>query len=492
MGDFFVYILKSSVCLAVFYLFYRLLLSRETFHRFNRIALLGIIALSVAIPFIRVITEEPVAIQRSLQNLEDLLQMAQEQEMPMLASRSVWLPLLFIVYLAGCIFFSARFFYSTFLIWRMIKKGEKHLLPEGCKLAVVKDPIAPFSWMGYIVISQKDKEESGEEILTHEMAHIRANHSLDMLVCSWCVILQWFNPAAWLLKQELQNIHEYEADESVINHGVDARKYQLLLIKKAVGTQRFTSLANSFNHSKLKKRISMMLKQKSNRWARLKYLYVLPLTAFAVIAFARPEISGEMDKISNAGISEIASPVLQFSPQKSKERLKKIEKKVDMSRNLILIDNEVADYDQLEALSPDRIYSFNVTPKERSKEILEKYNATDKQGVITVVTKNAISSGKVKEEEVKVVGFGESNKLHLPADVTLHSRNGKSSMEKPLVIIDGVEQEGEDALEKIDPQTIESISVLKDQTAVKKYGERGKDGVIMIVTKNSLLKKLKE
>lgn len=233
MGDFFVYILKSSVCLAVFYLFYRLLLSRETFHRFNRIALLSVVILSVAIPFIRIMTDEPVAIQRPLQNLEYLLQMAQMQtETEVQTPQSFWLPFLFVVYLVGCIFFFLRFLYSTFRIWRMVGKGEKQVLSKGCKLVVTNDLICPFSWMGYIVISRKDMEESGEEILTHELAHIGAHHSLDMLICSFCVILQWFNPAVWLLKQELQNIHEYEADESVINHGIDAKHYQLLLIKK--------------------------------------------------------------------------------------------------------------------------------------------------------------------------------------------------------------------------------------------------------------------
>ena len=223
MGDFFVYILKSSVCLAVFYLFYRLLLSRETFHRFNRIALLSVIVLSVAIPFIRIITDEPVAIQRPLLNLESLLQMAEMQtDIEVQTPQSFWLPLLFVVYLAGCVFFFLRFLYSMIRIWRMIGKGERTVLSQGCKLVVTNEAVSPFSWMGYIVISRKDMEESGEEILTHELAHIGACHSLDMLVCSFCVILQWFNPAVWLLKQELQNIHEYEADESVINHGVSS------------------------------------------------------------------------------------------------------------------------------------------------------------------------------------------------------------------------------------------------------------------------------
>ena len=555
MGDFFVYILKSSVCLAVFYLFYRLLLSRETFHRFNRIALLGVIILSVAIPFIRIMIDEPVAIQRPLQNLEYLLQMAQMQtEIQVQTSQSFWLPLLFVVYLVGCVFFFARFLYSTIRICRMIGMGEKQVLPDGSKLVVTDDTVCPFSWMGYIVISQKDMDESGEEILTHEMAHIRARHSVDMLICSFCVILQWFNPAVWLLKQELENIHEYEADESVINHGVDAKQYQLLLIKKAVGSQRFTSMANSFNHSKLKKRITMMLKRKSNPWARLKYLYVLPLTAVAVVAFARPEISRELGKISSAKISEIvplkeviepkkAEPVVEVVPapeekpavkevvasapqvvkviktetrvnkdsviqekektenpleamqqqldnfsKDAEDRMRNIKQRVEMSRNLILIDNEVATYEQLDKVSPENIHSFSMSPKDGCEEILAKYNASDKQGVISVVTKGAIASGKIKEDDVKVVGYGRLSD-RLPGGINLHIRNGHVGKEKPLIIIDGVEQTKDDAIDKLNPNIIESISVLKDESAVKLYGERAKDGVILITTKNASTKK---
>jgi len=555
MGDFFVYILKSSVCLAAFYLFYRLLLSRETFHRFNRIALLGVIILSVAIPFIRIMTDEPVAIQRPLQNLEYLLQMAQMQtEIQVQTSQSFWLPLLFVAYLVGCVFFFARFLYSTIRICRMIGMGEKQVLPDSSKLVVTDETVCPFSWMGYIVISQKDMEESGEEILTHEMAHIRARHSVDMLICSFCVILQWFNPAVWLLKQELENIHEYEADESVINHGVDAKQYQLLLIKKAVGSQRFTSMANSFNHSKLKKRITMMLKRKSNPWARLKYLYVLPLTAVAVVAFARPEISRELGKISSAKISEIvpvkeviepkkAEPVVEAVPapvekpavkevvasapqvvkvikteakankdsvtqekektenplevmqqqldnfsKDAEDRMRNIKQRVEMSRNLILIDNEVATYEELDKVSPENIHSFSMSPKDKSEEILTKYNASDKQGVISVVTKGAIASGKIKEDDVKVVGYGRLSD-RLPGDVKIRIRDGQIGKEKPLIIIDGVEQIKDDAIDKLNPNIIESISVLKDESSVKLYGERGKDGVILITTKNASTKK---
>ena len=552
MGDFFVYILKSSVCLATFYLFYRLLLSRETFHRFNRIALLSVIILSVAIPFIRIMTEEPVALQRPMQNLEYLLQMAQMQtEVEVQTGDSFWLPLLFVVYLVGCLFFFGRFLYSTLWIYRTIRQGEKQLLPDGKKLVVTVENISPFSWMGHIVISRKDMEEGGEEILTHEMAHIRARHSIDMLVCSICVVLQWFNPAVWLLKQELQNIHEYEADENVISNGVEAKKYQLLLIKKAVGSQRFTSMANSFNHSKLKKRITMMLKQKSSPWARLKYLYVLPLTAVAVVAFARPEISRELEKISSAKISEIvpvkevvepkkvepavesvvkvSSPkpavvkVSAVSPdvpqiadtirivkepvenvqeamqkqlddftQSAEERMKKGKERVEASQYLILLDNEVSTYDQLDRISPENIESFGVIKKENSLEVLKKHNAENKKGIISVVTKEGIASGKVKKDEVRVVGYGPVDSPGNPLNIRVMRRDsaGISINATPLIMIDGLEAAG-DALEKINPNTIESISVLKDASATKLYGAKAKNGLILITTKNASSKKIK-
>ena len=117
---------------------------------------------------------------------------------------------------------------------------------NGITLVVHQCKISPFSWMKYIVISKKDLEEDGREILIHETAHICNRHSVDLLIADICIFFQWFNPASWLLKQELQNIHEYEADETVIREGVNAKQYQLLLIKKAVGT-RLYSMANTVN-----------------------------------------------------------------------------------------------------------------------------------------------------------------------------------------------------------------------------------------------------
>ena len=320
MGLFFVYILKSSVCLAIFYLFYRLLLARETFHRFNRFSLLGILLLSCLLPLVEVSVKQETEVHQTMLTLEQLLMMADTVNATEAGARAetatvTWIQVALLVYLAGIVFFAFRNVYSLVRLLMLLKSGKKEdigsYLPgrkERVTLIVHNCDIAPFSWMGYIVISRKDLEENGREILIHELAHIHNRHSWDLLVADVCIFFQWFNPASWLLKQELQNIHEFEADETVIKEGVDAKQYQLLLIKKAVGT-RLYSMANSFNHSKLKKRITMMLKEKSSPWARLKYLYVLPVAAIAVTAFARPEVSETVEEISAVKVNDLTAIV---------------------------------------------------------------------------------------------------------------------------------------------------------------------------------------
>ena len=310
MGIFFVYILKTSVCLAVFYLFYRLLLSKETFHRFNRLALLGVLLLSCLVPLIEVTTQEASEMNQPFIALEDILLMTGPAPvMEEVSTPFPWRALLLLIYLLGILFFLGRHLWSLGRMLRLLRTSRKESLEDGMTLFVhdAKE-VAPFSWMKSIAVSKYDLEESGDAVLTHERAHIRNRHSWDLLLAEGCIFFQWFNPAAWLLKQELQTVHEYEADEWVIENGIDAKTYQLLIIKKAVGA-RLYSIANSFNHSSLKKRITMMIKKKSNPWARLKYAYVLPLAAVAVAAFARPEVSNELAEISNAKVNDLTSIV---------------------------------------------------------------------------------------------------------------------------------------------------------------------------------------
>ena len=323
MGLFFVYILKSSVCLAGFYLFYRLLLSKETFHRFNRMALLGVLLFSCLVPLMEVSVKSPVEIQQSFLSLEEMMFMDEWDGSATVVGDFTpsfpWWALLLVVYLLGILFFLGRHFWSLGKMIRLVKHCRKSVLENGITLFTHDEKkVAPFSWMKFIVVCEEDLKENGDAILAHERAHVQNGHSWDLLLAEVCIFFQWFNPAAWLLKQELQNIHEYEADEWVISQGIDAKRYQLLLIKKAVGA-RLYSIANSFNHSSLKKRITMMIKKKSNPWARMKYLYVLPLATIAVAAFARSEVSNRLDEISSVKVNDLTS-IMKTDEVKSVEK----------------------------------------------------------------------------------------------------------------------------------------------------------------------------
>ena len=316
MGTFLVYILKSSLCLALFYLFYRLLLSKETFHRFNRIALLGVMLISCLLPLVRITVDRATVVNTSVMLMEEDMLMYPWEMQVMVQEEAAfpWREWLVAVYFLGIFFFLLRNLWSLGRMLYLIRHSRCRQMENGICLVIHQAGFAPFSWMKYIVISQTDLDENGTDILIHEEAHIRNGHSWDLLLVELCVWLQWFNPAAWLLKQELQNVHEYEADEAVLRQGIDAKRYQMLLIKKAVGA-RLYSIANSFNHSSLKKRITMMIRKKSNPWARAKYLYVLPLAAVTVAAFARPEISEPLDEISSVKVNDLSAITGKNSPE---------------------------------------------------------------------------------------------------------------------------------------------------------------------------------
>ena len=426
MGAFFIYILKSSVCLVLFYLFFRVLLSKETFHRFNRVALLGVLFLSLLIPFIEVTTNHQVEVQQTMLTIEQVLLMAEMEPATVDATGGVavhevaslsWIEILLLVYLAGIIFFACRNLYSLIRLFRLIHSGKREKLENGTTLVVHEQEIAPFSWMKYIVISRKDLEENGREILIHEAAHIRHRHSIDLLVADICIFFQWFNPGIWLLKQELQNIHEYEADETVINEGIDAKDYQLLLIKKAVGT-RLYSMANSFNHSSLKKRITMMLKKKSNPWARLKYLYVLPLAVIAVAAFARPEISSELDEISAVKVNDLTA-IMKTEEVKSPEKHPAKEIKVqgqvlEKSTNAPVVGANVIIKGTTSGTITDLDGNFVISMPVGATLSVSYINMKTKELTITEKLIGKIKSLKVylegeittKTQEVVVVGYG--------------------------------------------------------------------------------------
>ncbi len=406
MGEIFIYMLKAAFILAFLFLFFKLLMSGDTFHRFNRYALLFLPLIAFAIPLISISRDLPATATRINIDMNAMFaQIVYTKE----ESTISWAMILVGTYFLGIIIFTIKAIISYIcLIHHIIaNRSNESTLPSGTTLIISNNTkIAPFSWMHYIVLSKNDITEGMEAILAHEQAHISRLHSLDIIYADIICIIQWFNPIAWLYKSTLQDIHEYEADDEVIKSGFNAKEYQLLLIKKAVGT-RLYSMTNSLNHSSIKKRITMMLCKKSNPICRMKLIYVLPLAVLSLAAFASTKADSQLQEISRVKVS-------------------------DLSQNL-------------------------------------KINSQEKvQKTTPILASN--TSLKTSEDDANATKKDKGNTT--------------TELKDAYVIVDGKNIEPND-LNKISPNDILSIDVIKGQAAIDKYGEKAKNGAIIVKLKGN-------
>ena len=253
MLEFLTYDAKVAVLIGVFYLFYRLLLANETFHRVNRAVLLSATVLSFVLPLCVITLHETVVVPMPTVEVGGVRAVVADDE----PAVPVWQVLLPAIYIIGVAATLGYMLLAVVKILLLVRRSEKHRQPDGIMLCVADGDVSPFSWMHYIVMSRRDYAEHDPAVLAHERAHIRLHHSWDVLFVDILTALQWPNPAMWMLRQDLRAIHEYEADGEVLSQGFNARQYQYLLITKATGIGGY-SIANGISHSTLKKRIHMM------------------------------------------------------------------------------------------------------------------------------------------------------------------------------------------------------------------------------------------
>ena len=502
MENWIIYIMKCSICLALLYLPFWRFLRKETFFFFNRYALLGITALSFILPLINIPEMSPKLVEVEIlpihwENFEVLTYEEQSTE------RSIdWMSIVGWIYVIGVL---ACFIYKMYDLIRLLR-----FIPKGC-LWMEKESglyihchagkVMPFSWMNHIVISDTDYRENGEAILLHEKAHIACRHSWDVMCLAVVEVLQWFNPFVWMLSNDIQDIHEYEADLAVLRQGIDAKNYQRLIIRKAVSSGSY-AFANSFNHSSLKKRITMMMKKKSNPWARAKYLYVLPLATVAIAAFARPEVSNEANEISSVKVNDLASIVKaeeaksvenssgqmvlntdSVSPVKEKVIFQVVEKAPEfpggMEECMKFLGNSIK-YPivaQENGIQGTVIVSFVVTDEG------DIQNPVIVKGVDPLLDAEALRVIKMmpKWKPGMQRGKAVNVKYTLPVSFRL-----SSSENNPLIVVDG-EVKGNDPelMKNYTPENIQSMTVVKGEEAIRIYGEKGKGGVILITTKKA-------
>ncbi len=281
--DFLIYDIKAAAVFALFYIFFRLLLGKETFHAFNRVVILFSCVIALVIPLCKIEIANPMTYHY---NLPEVISISYDK--PIKAGVSLnWGDAALIVFAAGFLAVCAGTAVSMAKVWRITRKNRRIPQEDGTTIVLCDEAVSPMSWMRYIIISEEDYNDNGESIILHEKAHIRFGHSWDVLFANLFVAVQWFNPTAWMMRSDLCAIHEYEADEAVLNAGVDAKSYQMLLVRKAVCARAY-SVANSLNHSTLKRRINMMLCRRSKAWQSMKAFYVIPILGVGLWANATP------------------------------------------------------------------------------------------------------------------------------------------------------------------------------------------------------------
>ncbi len=456
MFEFLVYLAQSAICLATLYLIYKVAMSYETLHSFNRVLLLGSVVLSALLPLchVRIVKEYDAAPTVSAIEIDDMV-VAEVAELgvdyiTLLKDVAV------LVFLVGVAFMLVRLAVGIYSVWRLIHSGQMCVIEEDVTLTVVDSLSSPFSWFGHIVASKSDVDQYRDMIITHELAHIRLRHSLDVLAVDLALCLWWFNPALWLLRRELQSLHEYQADEAVLNRGIDAKTYQMLLIKRAVGS-RLHSVANCLNHSNLKNRITMMCKNQSSRWAATKALLVVPMVAVALSAFATTEYVPR----------EVQNKVTENSVNMQDE---------EKPNPIVVVNGEKISYDEMSKIDPNTIHSMNVY-KDYSKLPKELKISEDeaKNGVIVITLKkdgegdaNVAASEKMiviadkresglqtqtQSSTVSILGNTDATEM---TTVKVSTKDG----EKPTIIING-EEVPYASLSDIQSDTVESMDVYK-------------------------------
>lgn len=487
------YVIKAAITLALLYSCFFVFLSKETFHRFNRCMLVGIMLVSLVMPMFHFTTSHPTTLNEEVYIVQNYIE---HDTTPIIVTAQqpqgiTWIQALTWIYLAGVAIMLILTLVQAISLSRFMCSGVRHTDSQGNTVILHNNDVPPFSIFRYIVMSVKDYESSRQYILTHEQEHIRLGHTYDLLLLQGMKTLMWFNPFIWFLSRDLKAVHEYEADQAVINQGIDAKSYQQLLVMKVVGN-RLQPFTNNLNHGSLKKRIVMMYQKPSNRWLMLKALCAIPVAALTINTFATPietdpveDMVKTLETTNVPTINEVKENVLT-TVESVDETPFAIHPVADQYGRILSFTHEGKPADGYFECTAEYVFidgrqateaelrNYKTLLANSTFEMLKtekgtaKYNYKDKHGIIVIHTQEASTAPDDDNPLVIVNGV----EINLPADLkTLNDE----TIAKAL---------------NIKEDDVESITVLKDAAATTLYGERGKNGVIEIKVKSAFLNKL--
>ncbi|MDR1882128.1 MAG: TonB-dependent receptor plug domain-containing protein [Prevotella sp.] len=439
METFIIHIAKTGVSLGIFLVIYLLFLRPATFFRFNRLFLLFGFVASLIIPAIKYTYEViiPVSLVQNVETTSEAITAAASA-----SPVNVWI-VLSTLYLVGVLALTARNLYVCTKLGRLLKSGVKYN-HNGYKIIDSADVKSPFTVLNYILVNTSKLSRIEKDlILKHETSHISQKHWIDLLCCECILLLQWFNPLAWIYVKLLKENHEFLADKTVIDSGVAPALYKATLINQKFQGSVF-SFSNSFNHSKPLNRLSMIKKAKSSPWKRAAALAIVPVFGLLLWASSEPRYVFEPFVISDNGgdLVHVTGHGMMMD--------------IDNADSLITNKNKAV-----------KVKDDSISAKIKTDGKTGFHNQDGKRNVFRFVNDTAKTIGKID----KIYKKGEN--------IWLRSQNADNK--KPMVIIDG-EKDATDKLKNMDPSVIKSINVLKDSSATAVYGDDAKNGAIIVKT----------
>ncbi|MFT3912459.1 MAG: N-acetylmuramoyl-L-alanine amidase [Ferruginibacter sp.] len=282
------YLLKVIICSAVLYTYYWFFLRNKIFHSYNRFYLLATIVLSLILPLVKVniwqkADAPKIAVVKMLQVVNssdeymDEIIIQSHYNHVSKETIALW------IFIAICFAFAVVFIKAMLNIYALKRNNPQHHF-DGINLIQTSDKKTPFSFFKNIFWNNEIdiNSENGKRILKHEVAHVQEKHSHDKLFINIVLIFFWMNPIFWLLRKELNMIHEFIADKKAVEDG-DTSAFAAMILHATYPTHRF-ELANNFFYSPIKRRIAMITKNKS-KVSYISRLLVLPLTIIVFAAF---------------------------------------------------------------------------------------------------------------------------------------------------------------------------------------------------------------
>lgn len=307
MGAITAFSISAAIILAIEYIVYKSLLANATFYRFNRVVLLACYAAAlIAIPVSHLlqghIAGTTVATGGTMGGISIGAPMVEAIADAGAPESSGLIRVIPIIYIAGVALTGIFTLLSYIRMARIIRRGEKREI-DGATVVVSETKVSPFSWGKYIVVSPADADN--RLIIEHELTHVRNRHSIDLIFAQLFIIFNWFNPAAYLMRRELSAVHEYDVDRRILESGIKATDYQMLLIRKTVGPG-FQSIANSLNHSQLKNRLTMMLRSKSRGVRCLCAAALLPAAMLAAAMTDFPAVASTISSVADVSYGKVS------------------------------------------------------------------------------------------------------------------------------------------------------------------------------------------